>query len=240
MGSNVIALSGSEFPRVRQAFLLIAAIAKTQWEVAGESFFVWVGDDTRASVEQLADQFQLRSRLPSKKTEQRGAALQVSPTPKRRRFSFNPAPPVSPAIPVAKEITKRSSASYLGEPIPVEALLEEEKRIRSKKPSDDELRKSLRKLGLEGTAGHYGVVPKTVKDWARLIKGKRKLIPSAQRKGRKKSRRPPDAEFLQSLRERGVEGTASHYGVTSATIKKFWAKEVPGAKALIPDGRKTR
>ena len=60
------------------------------------------------------------------------------------------------------------------------------------------------------------------------------------RKGGRRSSRPPAAEFLQSLRERGVEGTASHYGVSTLTVKNPWVKAVPGAKALIPDGRKTR
>ena len=62
---------------------------------------------------------------------------------------------------------------------------------------------------------------------------------SVGKRGRK-SRRPPDDEFLKSLRERGVEGTASRYGVTPWTVKNSWANEVPGAKALILDGRKAR
>ena len=54
------------------------------------------------------------------------------------------------------------------------------------------------------------------------------------------SKRPSNDEFLKSLRERGVGGTASRYGVSVLTVKKLWAKVVPGAKALIPDGRKAR
>ncbi|MCH7828850.1 hypothetical protein IH982_03275 [Patescibacteria group bacterium] len=185
MSNRILVFSGSNSPRVRRAFLLIAAIAKTQWEIIGESFYVWVGDDTRTSVKQLADQFQLQSRLPSRKTEQGGTALQLLPTPEQRKLSFNLDHPVSLAIPVAKETRRRKVHSYLGKPIPIKSLLEEEKRGRSKKLSDGDLRKSLRKRGLEGTAKHYGVMPKTVKKWAKKVPGASDLIPDKERSKRK-------------------------------------------------------
>lgn len=62
---------------------------------------------------------------------------------------------------------------------------------------------------------------------------------SGEKRGRKSSR-PSDEEFLISLQDRGLEGTASHYGVSVLTVKNSWVKAVRGAKALIPDGRKTR
>lgn len=58
---------------------------------------------------------------------------------------------------------------------------------------------------------------------------------TTRRRGRK-SNRPDDAEFLQSLRDHGVEGTASRYDVTPATVKNFWAKAVSGAEDIISGG----
>ncbi|MDP2734579.1 MAG: hypothetical protein Q8P12_00030 [bacterium] len=68
-------------------------------------------------------------------------------------------------------------------------------------------------------------------------------VPVPRVLGRKRggpSKRPSDAEFLESLTTRGVEDTAKHYGVEPGTVKNLWAKQVEGAKALIPDGRKER
>ena len=175
MGSNGIALSGPDPRHVRQAFLLIAAIVKAQWEIIGESFFVWMEDDTRTSVERLAGQFRLRSRLPSKKNRRGSAILQALTTPKQRQLSFDLAHQGSSLIPVNGT-------------------------------QDQEEKK-------QGSSGG---------------------------KGGRKSRRPPDEEFLKSLQERGLEGTASRYGVTPWTVKNLWAKAVPGAKVLIPDRRKAR
>ena len=63
-----------------------------------------------------------------------------------------------------------------------------------------------------------------------------------KRGGRRVSRRPPDAEFRESLRTRGDKGTAQYYGVRITTVRYIWPIFVEGAQELIPNrgpGRKS-
>jgi len=241
VGNDIIVLSSSEFPRVRRAFLLIAAIAKTRWEVEGESFFVWLKESTRESVERLAAQFHLRSRVLAQRIEQGDGAMAMrievsADTPEKARRAFS----------VMRAHWAVTKASWDGRSS--RFILEAPNR-----PARQSVSSALRQLGVTfellpavarqeaWTAPAARVSPSVSVNGAQDISQphKEREQRSGRRRGRK-SNKPPDAEFLQSLRDVGVEETASRYGVSPLTVRNFWAKAVPGAKALIPDGRKMR
>lgn len=76
MGEQIIVLSGSSSPRVcQQAFLRFASIVEVRWEVIEESFYVWMGDDTRVSVRLIIDEFQLKTKVLGCRTKQRDDSL---------------------------------------------------------------------------------------------------------------------------------------------------------------------
>ena len=47
------------------------------------------------------------------------------------------------------------------------------------------------------------------------------------------SNRPPDAEFLRSLQELGVDETAKKYGRQRSTIINVWVRRVEGARDVL-------